>query len=1468
MSICSRAYQILQLCYQRLLVRQCALVRATSGSMRAHWQWNGLEPLERRALFHGEISFDVIALENNPAGDTALVFTDLSGPVINRDGQVLFVSQIDGPEVDEVNNTALWTRSPDGLQLVARSGSAAPGIEDGKFGLFLDDARFNLTESGQVVFSNLFFRDESAAPESEPFGFGLWAGSPDNLGLVAQFQDFLDTAAPVGQGDLPEDFSLLLGGDLANGDNQVVFVGVVPDAGQESGQFIDAAIWAGEADNVEIVARKGDPAPDTDQLFGDVFIPAALNGSGGLLMLASLEDGDPQQDDPFGIWFGGAGELELVAKPGDPAPDVQDSTFGHFLLSTSVNDAGRLALLATLDDEATSGIWAGQAGDLDLIALEGEHAPGTGDDVRFALFLSAPIVNAAGDVIFTALLEGQGVDASNDVGIWAADENGLRLIARTGDSAPGPGGEFVFDALAGLDFGLLEGEGDVTFPLLVSNARGQIIFTGKVSGEGIDETNDRGVWIADGDGQLRLVAQEGTTLEVADGDSRVISPDAFSLSGDDGGGENSDDFFIDDLLGGVISGGQDGRRTVLGDDGQIVVPLGFDDGTTGIILFDAHDEDIHDEAVVTAQFEEVKLPPAVVAGQETDGKVKVAITNEGTASTAEPVEVELVLRPVDAVSVSRDIVLAHSTITSLEPGQTSKLSLGVTVGETVDEGRYHLVILIDGQDEAVSEEILTVDSPFVDLTGVFGDRVRIQDTVVPGDKINIPIIVTNRGNVPVDGRIDIELFVSTDAVLDEADSLIETDDLEDLRVKLGVGKSKKFHFKDQVPLEPQGLAPGRYFLLANIVPLEPETDADLSNNVVTVDESGQELSFDIQWQFGNVDGRRGRTKLVGQTDEDDGAERVTITLTGAGVGQVVVDPETEEVSIVLTDTDASTKVKVNVKGGDERLEVDHVFASDPVGQFDGRDLDIAGDARFLGGIEKLRLGDVAHDHLIEIGGSLDAEPVTIELDRVVDAQIISATPIKSLKVTELLSDEESDDGPSVVIAPSIAKLQAKGDKKRQIEGDFDAALELDGSDEAERTLGTVKIAGDVHGVLWDITGDVGKVDIKGEVVDWQLDVHSDVGNLKLGAVESSSVSVDGQIKNIDAVAWIDGAISADTINKIQVKGDRRIKVEGDFNVDLTLAGSDDPSVKKTLNKAKVFGDVQDSTWDVTGDVGRIEIRGLVDGWTLDVHSDVDNLKLGLVDSADVSVDGHIQKLETTRWVSGSLAADSIGVLMAKGGRRHHIEGDFGPGVNLAGGDSESKAKRTLNNAKIAGLLTGQWVIAATNGDAVGTLTAGAIDAGFSGSFGGLVKGVTTRGDAGGFFAAQSFKKMEFKGNVANLEVLTGANLGSDGKLGGEDDAADGFGAGDLENFKITGDAENVTLRVGMDPMGTAFDDGDDTLDSGPAELGQVHDRRGVETTRAWSSRSMCPSRYRIDGEKNRPARGRPVQARADISRAV
>ena len=159
-------------------------------------------------------------------------------------------------------------------------------------------------------------------------------------------------------------------------------------------------------------------------------------------------------------------------------------------------------------------------------------------------------------------------------------------------------------------------------------------------------------------------------------------------------------------------------------------------------------------------FDRITLPPAIVAGSATKGRVHVNLANEGNVALAKGQKIGLVIaaRPVDGGDDVVLLDLAGQSVSGLKPGKLKRITANVTIPGSAPSGNYRLTVLIDQTDlVAESDEqnnriitvpITSVAAPFVDLILAIG-AAKLPARIVSGDgtKIRLPVLITNGGNV-------------------------------------------------------------------------------------------------------------------------------------------------------------------------------------------------------------------------------------------------------------------------------------------------------------------------------------------------------------------------------------------------------------------------------------------------------------------------------------------------------------------------------------------------------------------------------------------------------------------------------------------------------------------------------------------------------------------------------------------------
>jgi hypothetical protein len=442
------------------------------------------------------------------------------------------------------------------FQPVALSGQLAPGASGRVFSFFYPPA---ISGTGRIAFAGWL----TGVTSNDQ---GIWSGLPGAIQLVARE----GTTAP----GTAAAFAGGWGFPRVNSSGVVAFPAAL-GAGADSSN--NTGIWAGPPGALSLVARAGNAAPGTPA--GVVFSGGMqnwlmLNDAGQVVFRANLTGPGVDSSNDAGIWAGAPGLLQLIAREGDAAPgtggvfDLFNYQFEAYPVPV-INAAGEVVF----SGHCTSGrgIWRWSGGVLELVALTNTSAPGTG-----ALFeyLFDPWMNASGKVVFKASLMGDGVDFTNNAGVWAGEPGSVELVVRKGSPAPGTNGHFLVMNFSNVGLLSIDDGGDITFPSSLMDSDGanvpggggvwqygtggagrtagssvmlygepapglsgvsfssvndfgphpaaSIPFPAYLSGAGVNGDNDQSYWLKDVGSSPRLIVREGDLFDVGGGVMRNI----------------------------------------------------------------------------------------------------------------------------------------------------------------------------------------------------------------------------------------------------------------------------------------------------------------------------------------------------------------------------------------------------------------------------------------------------------------------------------------------------------------------------------------------------------------------------------------------------------------------------------------------------------------------------------------------------------------------------------------------------------------------------------------------------------------------------------------------------------------------------------------------------------------------------------------------------------------------------------
>jgi hypothetical protein len=560
------------------------------------------------------------AAPGTPSGTTFKNNMDYTFPsyAMNSAGNVAITSGTSGK-----SSYGIWEGSPGNLTPVVRNGDATPGISGGKFqaattiGYLASIVGPAINDSGHVA-----FEFPVTQPNTSPHD-AVWVGTPGSLSLVARAGDHAPGAATGVTFADPDPFAggaalFTFSRPEISSDDQVAFAGLLTGTGVTSAN--GTGIWAGSANNLQLVARAGDQAPGLakGEVFGNLYstsitpTPLYMNAHGKIVFAAPYTHAGTSSTDGYGVWTGTAGQLTLlghfsslpsiaingagqvaygnstgiwitdssnrptlVASANEPIAGAngQETTIYGFQFAsgssadgfgTSFNDAGQLVFqgsagIFTVDmpplfvpEPTTIGsvisaclvllLWIPgkryrfsrlfaavcvllamasilrAATPVETIAITGTHAPDVPSGITFSAFAATtsgftpsvtppvpPSINAAGEVAFYGYLAGIGVTTTNSVGIWTGKSGDAHLTALESDNVAGLGAGVNF-----LSFDPSSSGAPNIQPPIPLNAGAQIAVSADLSGIGISTLNDEMMWSGSSSGLNQFVQESPT----------------------------------------------------------------------------------------------------------------------------------------------------------------------------------------------------------------------------------------------------------------------------------------------------------------------------------------------------------------------------------------------------------------------------------------------------------------------------------------------------------------------------------------------------------------------------------------------------------------------------------------------------------------------------------------------------------------------------------------------------------------------------------------------------------------------------------------------------------------------------------------------------------------------------------------------------------------------------------------------
>ncbi|MEY4764304.1 MAG: hypothetical protein RI907_977, partial [Pseudomonadota bacterium] len=245
--------------------------------------------------------------------------------------------------------------------------------------------------------------------------------------------------------------------------------------------------------------------------------------------------------------------------------------------------------------------------------------------------------------------------------------------------------------------------------------------------------------------------------------------------------------------------------------------------------------------------------------------------------------------------------------------------------------------------------------------------------------------------------------------------------------------------------------------------------------------------------------------------------------------------------------------------------------------------------------------------------------------------------------------------------------------------------------------------------------------------------------------------------------------------------------------------------------------IQLSQISVSGAVGGLDLSlGDLHGSAL-FQGNVGSLQLGQVQGANIQAQGAgafsfkaDNVVSSTLQTASTLASIDVqswtgagSQLSAAGIKALNTLGDFSADLAVSGSGVTDYA---LNTVTIGGQVTGGvWAVHGRSK----AVSLGSAGPDWQANFTGALSLLASRGNLGGQINLPAVQTVQVGGSAQSLRMAVGANLGDDAKLGGTGANADSFKAGTLARLRVTGNLQDSTILVGVDPVNGIWGDGND-----------------------------------------------------------
>lgn len=354
--------------------------------------------------------------------------------------------------------------------------------------------------------------------------------------------------------------------------------------------------------------------------------------------------------------------------------------------------------------------------------------------------------------------------------------------------------------------------------------------------------------------------------------------------------------------------------------------------------------------------------------------------------------------------------------------------------------------------------------------------------------------------------------------------------------------------------------------------------------------------------------------------------------------------------------------------------------------------DVTGDIVAEGGLKSLTLYNKLEDATIVIGDDavnprLPEVTARLNLREVENVAVRSDLRLTTVRATNWINTDGED---RLIQTSEISSIRISGDRRNDLNGDFEVGLNLTGTALPGRyLLGSASIAGDIFDSTWDINGPFRSLSVRGDITRLNLEIDGKLGSFRAGEVLNTNLTVHGESGSIRIAEWTNGSITVDgDYRSLTTTGSTRDGIAGNLSGVITLNGMGDPTER--VGSISVRGGIGESTINVFGLVHSFRVRGDSNDADVTFNQGARLVRVEDWNGGALRVGGETSSAVIGAF-DGDLAFTDIRRLTVDGDLQGSIVIEFLDRLNINGNMSADATFRTVDTATIRGdILSGTW----------------------------------------------------------------------------------------------------------------------------------------------------------------------------------